>query len=337
MLRLRIPRPVQAVRPSDERALPPELRWDAPHALTFGRRRFLVAASLALTALAVPLTLARRSLAARRGRFFTRDETRTLEALCDRIIPADDDPGAVALGAARYIEGFLVAFDRKTPRIFAGGPFSGRNPFPDTKRGRASRRRPRNDFARFVPLTPLQELRWRAELYGSATVRELAAIDGFHGRALSGLRDVYRQGLQRVDEIARTVAGAPFAALDAAEQDRVFTMLDDGAFEPDPRRGGRTFLDLLIQHTLEGCFAAPEYGGNRRARGWRLLGLEGDSQPLGFSIFSRAVDDYVERTDHPMSGPNPDEVDAPKPLTPDGARVQTSIATLSGIIPDGAC
>ena len=39
-----------------------------------------------------------------------------------------------------------------------------------------------------------------------------------------------------------------------------------------------------------------------------MLGLEGDDQPLGYSIFSLATDGYVERPDHPMSTPNPDEL-----------------------------
>lgn len=331
MHRLRIPRRPLA-EPGAQR-LPSHLRWDAP----LSRRRFLYAASIIAAALATPLTFATRTFAARRGRFLTKTEIRTLEAVCDRILPPDDDPGAKSLGAARYIDSFLTALDRRTARIFAGGPFSNRNPYPDAKRGRPSRKRPRNDFDDFIPLTPLQELRWRAELYGSSTVPEFAPIDAQHGTTLPGLRDVYRGALARIDEIAREVAGAPFAKLDATEQDRIFAMLDDGAFPPDPRRGNRTFIDLLIQHTLEGCFAAPEYGGNRRARGWRMIELEGDSQPLGFSIYSSAIDGYVEREDHPMSTPNPDEITTPRPLTPDGLKVQTSISTLAGIFGDGTC
>jgi len=61
-------------------------------------------------------------------------------------------------------------------------------------------------------------------------------------------------------------------------------MLDDGAFKPDLRRDADTFIDTLIRHTLEGCFSAPEYGGNTHLHGWELVGLEVDSQPLGYSI-----------------------------------------------------
>ena len=72
----------------------------------------------------------------------------------------------------------------------------------------------------------------------------------------------------------------------------------------------RNFIDLVAHTRIEGCFSAPEYGGNRTGRGWRMLGLEGDSQPLGYSLYSRRDDAYHERPDHPMSTPNPDEVDA---------------------------
>lgn len=300
------------------------------------RRGFLEGTGTLLAALTLPLAAFERVAAARRGDFLTKRELRTLTALCDRIIPPDDDPGAGKLGAARYIHNLLRGLDRRAPRVFAGGPFSGRNPFPDLRRGLPSRRRPRNDFMRFLPLTDLQELRWRAELFGSATVPELADLDAQRGGPLVGLRDLYREGLARVDAIARQETGTTFAKLDAAAQDAVFAVLDT-SFPPDPRRGNRTFMDLVIQHTIEGCFAAPEYGGNHRGRGWAMVGLEGDSQPLGFSLWSEERGAYVERPDHPMSTPNPDEIDAPRPLTADGLHVQVSISTLAGGFDDGAC
>jgi len=104
----------------------------------------------------------------------------------------------------------------------------------------------------------------------------------------------------------------------------------------DPRRGA-AFVDLLIQHTLEGCFAAPEYGGNRHAAGWKMIGLEGDDQPLGYSIFSLRTNGYNERPDHPMSTPNPDELGAggtvvPRPLSSDGLHIQQSIVMLGMLL-----
>src|SRR5882724_13504236 len=162
--------------------------------LLLGRREFLKALGVLAAALATPLTTLERAFAHARGRFFTGHERATLEALCDRIIPPDADPGASALGAARYIERFLTAFDHRVPLVFAGGPFSNRNPFPDNDDGTPSRRRPRNAFRRFIPLTRVQELRWRAELFGSASVPGADFNDAALG-PLPGLRDVYRASL----------------------------------------------------------------------------------------------------------------------------------------------
>ncbi len=334
-MRLRLP-PAPPPAPSSE--LPPELRWDAPAPtpiVLLGRREVLKALVAATAIAAAPVVGLRRTWAATRGRFFTAHERATLGALCDRIIPPDDAPGARALGAPAYIEGLLTAFDRRVPRIFAGGPFSNRNPYPDLDTGTASRRRPRNAFRHFVPLTRLQELRWRAEIFGSDKVRGADFGDAAAGGPLVGLRTVYRAGLKKVDQAAQAMAGKRFAALADADQDRVLRALDGGAFPRDPRRGNATFVDILIQHTLEGCFAVPEYGGNRHVGGWRLVGLEGDSQPLGYSLFSHALGDYVRpnsRPDHPMATPNPDELAGPVPLTPDGQRVQQTILSLTALL-----
>jgi hypothetical protein len=309
-------------------------------AVLLGRREFLKAAALVLGVLVLPFGRAERAIAKARGGYFTTTERTTLGALVDRIIPPDDAPGATDLGVVRYIERLLTALDqKKKTRLFAGGPFSGRNPFPDPKTGTPSRRRPRNAFETFIRPTRLQELFWRGEIYGTAGIPELAALDAQYGGAKIGLRDVYRAALVKVDEVAVATKGAALATLSTADQDAVVAMLDAGAFMPDLRREGATFMDLLTSHVFEGCFSAPEYGGNAKGRGWAMIGLEGDSQPLGYSIFNETTGAYVERSDHPMSTANPDElaggVVQPKPLSPDGQKIQTSIVTASAAFSDG--
>jgi hypothetical protein len=128
----------------------------------------------------------------------TASELETLEAICDRILPPDGDPGARELGAARYIDGFLSAFDPATPQIFAGGPFSGRHPFPDNDTGTASSRFPENSFERFVPLSRLQELRWRAELFGSGF--RPGDVGHEPGRPISRLGQPLRDGRRRLPD-----------------------------------------------------------------------------------------------------------------------------------------
>jgi gluconate 2-dehydrogenase gamma chain len=283
-----------------------------------GRRDFMKALSVIAALAMIPLTPVRR----RRRGYLTAHEMATLAALCDCVIPPDHDPGASALGAPRYIDRLLSAFDRpdRPPRIFAGGPFSHRHDGP------------RNAVKDFLPLTRLEELRWRAELFGSAAVAGADVNDATLG-PLKGLRAIYREGLAKVDQ----VAGGSFVSLSSADRERVFAQLGRKIFTPDPRRGGLTFVDHLVQHTVEACLALPEYGGNRARMGWRMVGLEGDSAPLGYSIFSRARNDYGERARHPVSTPNPDELAAdgtlvPRPLSSDGERVQSSIVRLTRLV-----
>jgi hypothetical protein len=295
-----------------------------------------------LAGLAVPLKAGARGLAARTRpwiapapRFFSDHERATLEALCDRILPPDADPGAGSLGAAAYIETLLTAFDVPEPRLFARGPFSGRNPFPNLFRGEPSLRRPPNLFRVSVRPSRVQELYWRAEILGSEAAGLPAHLDTQHGGPRAGLRDVYRSALAKVDEVAQAALGRSFVELGTAEQDQIFRAIDrPEVFPPDPSRNGRSFVDLLIRHTLEGSFAPPEYGGNANTDGWRMIGIEGDTQPLGYSLFSTATRSYHERPDHPMSTPNPDELAADgsvaaRPLSADGAALQRTITNFA--------
>jgi gluconate 2-dehydrogenase gamma chain len=76
--------------------------------------------------------------------FFTPAQHAVVEAACERLIPAaEGHPGARALRVADYVDGLLGAFVVDPPRIFAGGPYSGR------AGGDAS-------FADFLPLSRLE-------------------------------------------------------------------------------------------------------------------------------------------------------------------------------------
>ena len=229
--------------------------------------------------------------------FLTAQQRETLAAAVARIVPSDDTPGATEAGVAGYIEQLLTAFEYDPPRIFAGGPFSGRQPYGDYGSGRASTDHPANQFENFVPLTRTQEIAWRMRIYGSA-------VDGgdFNNAALGvtkGLRRNYTEGIALLDSLSQAQYGAGFAALGPDEQDEALTRLPPG------------FVSLIFEHTIEGMYAAPEYGGNRRLTGWRANKFEGDSQPLGYSIYDSIAGMYRERPDHPMSTANPGEDFAP--------------------------
>ncbi len=126
--------------------------------------------------------------------FFTDEEYRTVEAACARLIPTDEDPGASEAGVAGYIDTFLGAFSFDPPRIWAGGPFSGRFG------GEAG-------FAAFHRLTPLDELAWRTRIEGS-----LGRPEREWNGPVTGLQERYREGLQ--------LLGDDFADASPAEQDQ---------------------------------------------------------------------------------------------------------------------
>ncbi len=241
-------------------------------------------------------------------------DARTSAADLTAVIQAlgSDDPAAdvdgngradgadVAVTTSSIFHGPVLAgppeFDGRP--IFAGGPFSGRTPFPDPATGTPSNNFPPNAFLTPLPLTRLQRLAWTVRIHGADAVPEVA--DNPLARTLPDvdLRNRYRDGLATVQALSLSQSGAPFEALDPAEQDMVLTTL---------KRQQRRFYDLLVDHTVEGLLAAPEYGGNRDGIGWELVGFDGDSQPLGYTIFDETAQQYRERPDKPNSTIDPDD------------------------------
>ena len=177
--------------------------------------------------------------------FLAPDEYAVLDAACERLIPASPDhPGATALGVADYIDGLLGAFLVDPPRIWAGGPYSGRFG------GDAG-------FAEFTPLGPLEELAWRTRIEGSQGIPERERLG-----EVAGWQADYRAGLAAL--------GTDFPTLHRDEQ----------AARLDARP---EFKALLYAHACEGAYGAPEYGGNRDGLGWAAISFPGDVQPRGYT------------------------------------------------------
>ena len=176
--------------------------------------------------------------------WLTDEEYAVLGAACARMIPSDETPGAREAGVADYIDGMLGAFTVDPPKIWAGGPTSGRHG------GEAA-------FSRFLELGPLEELAWRIRIEGTRGIPERE----FNG-PVTGWQERYRVGLAAL--------GPDFPALGMEEQAARL-----GA-DPD-------FASLLYEHCCEGMYGAPEYGGNRDGVGWANIGFAGDVQPAGWS------------------------------------------------------
>ncbi len=177
--------------------------------------------------------------------FLTDPERAIVAAAVDRLVPPrPPHPGARALGVVEYVDGILDAFAVHPPRIWAGGPFSGRA-------GGEAR------FAEFLPLSPLETLAWRTRIEGSRGIPERERLG-----PVVGWQQEYRLGC--------TALGEDFPSVDGEQQDR--------RLDAHPE-----FRDLLYGHAVEGAYAAPEYLGNRDLLGWRAIEFPGDVQPRGYT------------------------------------------------------
>jgi hypothetical protein len=280
--------------------------------------------------------------------FLTLREFRDLEAATARIVPSDDLPGALEAHVADYIQGMLsglpaadancdggrgaadftavvreldssppacanadvngdggiagndarsveVALFEAVP-IFAGGPFSGRQPFGDFSNGEPTDVFPRNAFNDFLPLNRIQRLAWTVRLDGADAVPEVAGNPLATELPEVDLRRKYRDGLGEIDQLSNERYQRNYTQLTADQQDEILAATS------------QAFRDMLTEHTVEGLLCDPVYGGNRNQVGWQLIGFDGDSQPLGYTLgFDEETQQYVERADKPNSKPNPDE------------------------------
>jgi hypothetical protein len=246
--------------------------------------------------------------------FFTDAERRALGALANAVLPADQDPGGEALGAVPYIERLLTALDGlapgAVPEILAGGPYSGRQPFSDGN-GAPSQTFPGDDYIHYLPLDRVSLAAWQLALFGSSGVDGGGPNDAITGVVI-GLRDQVKSGVQA----AMQASAQPLETLDAADLATALAGLDRG------------FHDTLIELVAEAAFGAPEYGGNLGLAGWTLTHFEGDSQPLGFSVYDASTSSYRERPDAPVSTANPGA--DPDPLDDDTRAFVLTIVQAAG-------
>ena len=105
-----------------------------------------------------------------------------------------------------------------------------------------------------------------------------AKVTRFIDRALASAYKInipdYNVGLDAVDAYATTKFGGPFTALAPAQQDQILSDMEKGAatgFTPN----SQTFFELVREHTLQGMFGDPHYGGNANFIGWDLVGYPG--------------------------------------------------------------
>jgi hypothetical protein len=103
--------------------------------------------------------------------------------------------------------------------------------------------------------------------------------------ALASSREAYRSGLTALDDRARAAHGAPFAELAPEVQDALLTETEAKA---------PAFFALVREHTLQGMFSDPYYGGNADFIGWDLIGYPGVR--LAVTVDQQALDPHLKPT-----------------------------------------
>jgi gluconate 2-dehydrogenase gamma chain len=97
-----------------------------------------------------------------------------------------------------------------------------------------------------------------------------ARADRFIDRGLAGAlkssRAAYTSGLAAVNTQAQTMKGAAFSKLSPADQDAVLANIQQTT---------AAFFILVRNHTIQGTFSDPFYGGNANFIGWDMIGYPG--------------------------------------------------------------
>jgi hypothetical protein len=217
------------------------------------RRRAVIAVS-AVSAAAIPLAagLAACTSRSRAHRFFTAHQAAVVQDATARIAPGpQDDPLEKGHPGAR--EANVTGYID----TMLGALDNDRTPSIFARGPWSNRHTSGPDLmTRFVSLTPVAEIAWR--------------------RRLTTWQDQYRQGIKSLDKLA----GGDFTEASHQQQDKILAT-----------RSVAQFTALLFEHTIEGLYASPEYGGNRNLAGWQEIGFPGDVQPRGYTA------DEVERSD----------------------------------------
>ncbi|WP_416143925.1 gluconate 2-dehydrogenase subunit 3 family protein [Planococcus koreensis] len=112
--------------------------------------------------------------------------------------------------------------------------------------------------------------------------------------------EMFRQGLQIMQQEAQSRFKANFVDLEGGQMDEILT-----AFQEDEIQmsgvNALFFFRLLRMATLEGAYADPIYGGNQNMEGWKMKGFPGHQAAYINDIES---EDFVEIEPHSLGMQN---------------------------------
>jgi len=109
---------------------------------------------------------------------------------------------------------------------------------------------------------------------GAKEARAAHYIDRALGGALASSRQAYASGLASLDRYAQSSRGKRFADLSNTDKDSVLIDVETGAATGFAGSSAQ-FFALVLNHTRQGMFGDPYYGGNSNFVGWDLLGYPG--------------------------------------------------------------
>jgi hypothetical protein len=161
-----------------------------------------------------------------------------------------------------------------------------------------------------------------------------------------GLRQLYANGLDAFDSWSKQILMQPFASASPNEQDLMLAVAGnvvvDGvgpnlpALPVAPPPAAESLFPTLLRDTFAACYGLPEYRGLHANPLWDLIGYDGDTQPLGNSIYDENAagdnDGYGDgiytlsggyKEHRPVSTPDPDST----VLTP--AEIDQLMSTLA--------
>jgi hypothetical protein len=186
------------------------------------------------------------SVSPRSLRFFTAHQAAVVEDATARIAPGPaDDPDEAGHPGAREadVTGYIDSMLAQLGALDEAAPLIFAG-------GPWSNRHTSGPdlMARFVALDPVARIAWR--------------------KRLQGWQEQYRTGIAALDKLA----GGDFTKASHARQDKILAS-----------ESATTFMAVLYEHTIEGLYCAPEYGGNRDLVGWKDIAFPGDIQPRGYT------------------------------------------------------
>jgi gluconate 2-dehydrogenase gamma chain len=109
---------------------------------------------------------------------------------------------------------------------------------------------------------------------GATEARAVHYIDRALAGSLASSRQAYASGLAALDRYSRSSRGRPFTELAPIDQDSVLIDVETGA-ATGFTGSSAAFFALVLNHTHQGTFGDPYYGGNANFVGWDLIGYPG--------------------------------------------------------------